>query len=529
MLMKNNFYKIIVALLFSFGAHTLNAQLVVKDSESYKLLEEHIGSKTVELLQNTQQASNYIREKPYLAYPRTMYHFTFNNHLDNGLSEHQLDSLNYLLNNIYLDIYSIIQSRDILHYQSPYQQQGIVEKYDSICVLLNNLYPYISEYKSNKKPLHHSSNISLCVLTGINQIVSIDISPVSWVERTLIFSELTYNTVTTMPIQDDAKDGLAGHKQITKVDVYYNENRQVAMDVNISLETNQQIFEAHYVAGMGSEKRRSKYRKFFSGTKEENSEKWFQYRFSSKLPEECFCEGKEYCPITFLLMKYNIHEGSGMGQNIFSGNYCFPFVDEIREIKIGFTEYHWYPNKAAYDDYIKLSGIELIPTGWEYIWYPDGRLFSKNFYATPFFPENGEYGRPNSTGMVIDPENVIDFETYDVIGTVGTKYNILGNTIVYQDSISDIMWREHYFTVDDTLLQKQKIIYNYNGTVDTIKTNFSKYATNFAYTEAAILFGQHSTGIPWPLKDSKKKESTDSNRALYRINGKQKMIFIPYK
>lgn len=517
--------RIIFVLIATTGSLTLRAQVVVESPESYNNLSKHIGKLPAERLQYCKKLVKMIKEQPSAGIMKNFSIDCYNK----GLSEHQIDSLNFLLNNIYINVYSALQSRDVLRYQNPYQQKGFVELYDSISGILNSLYPYTFSYNANRKG-SYDEYLEIWLLSGINQVVCLTLYPDRWKEQILVFSELTYNTVTITRIPDDAKDGLGGHSQITKIDLYYNENQQVSMDVGISLENSQNIFEGHYVVEFGTEKDRKEFNQYFfkTDTRLERIVRSFK-----DTPRYCFCNAEEYCPITYLInssqtdRSYLYPVSDGYGVNIFNGDNCFPYVDVIKEIGVGFTEYHWYPDKAAFDNYIKLDGLELIPTGWEYIWYPDGRMFSKNFYLTPYFPEEGRYGKPESTGLVINNENV--FEDDKLIGMVGVVYNRFGKTIINESPVDGRIIREQYYIIEDTIIRKNHIYYNSDGTIDTVYTGFSDNVHDFMFVEASLLFGKHWTGITWPLKKSKNKDSLYEEKKLYHIKSDENTIFIPLR
>lgn len=474
----------------------------LNDSTYFHQLKDHIGDRTVRHIFETKNRYNSIKSNEKITMSLAPYDYIWRNA---GFTQEQNDSVNTLLNQIYINVYDRISKRDIIRYPHAYAQLGYVEFYDSVVAQISNL---SAEYV----PIQ---TFTLTAHNDLNEFILISIGSEKWSESTIDFSSITYNCSITTSIDSDAIEGLANHIQLTSLRFFYNELQQLELDIDISLETGQRIVESHYVAAFCDNKTSKKVKK--------NPEKSaLQYPY-----KKCFCDGEDFCPITYLLVKYNTYPVSNNA--LFQVGSGFPNFIEVNKTQNIEQEFELLYNPYRGEN-LSVSGIELVPTGWERVWYPDGGLYSRKFYTTPYFVEQGEYGKTELSGVILDSSNKVVPTSYGIYLNGFESELIcysLGNIELIQRSSDSLYYTLNSSFVKDSVVWLEFIRFSLYEKSDTIIVNTHETIENLSII--LLIHGpEYEPGIKWPLKDRDQRES----ERLYHIlsTGKEtKIIFFPNK
>jgi hypothetical protein len=476
-----------------------------KDSSYFYTLKDHIGEQAVSDILSTKRRYDAIKSNSSFIPSLSPYGYSWSNA---GFTKQQNDSVSTVLNRLYLIVYDVIKKRDVVRYPHANAQKGYVEFYDSIVSQINRL---SSDYVDIQ-------NLSLIVHNDLNQFILFSIGPDKWYESTIDFSSITYNCSITSPIDSNAEDGLANHIQLTSLNFFYNESQQLELDIDISLETGQRILEAHYVAGFCNAKTRKKVKK--------NPEK----RVEEYPYKKCFCDGEDYCPISFLLVKYNTYPVSlKLLFQVGSGFPNYFAVDKIQNIEQNFELLY----NAYRGEELSVSGVELVPTSWEKVWYPDGRLYSRKFYSTPYFAEQGEYGKPSLSGMAVDSGSAKTPNVYSIYldqeFTINKIYFTLGEVNFIQQSSDSC-----YYTLNRTFIKDSSVwleFLSYCPNKDSNDTLFVNTHENIGDIAIIIfIFGpEHVPGIQWPFSYKNLRKEEENLYHIFDLEKDDSIIFFPIK
>lgn len=472
------------------------------DSIYFHQLKDHIGVRTVQHILDTKNRYNSIKSNEEIGLSLAPYDYLWRNA---GFTQGQNDSVSTLLNQIYIDIYDRISKRDIIRYPYANAQKGYVEFYDSVVTQMRSL-------SAKYVPVQ---TITLTRHNGLNEFILISIGSEKWCESVIDFSSITFNCSITTSINSDSKEGFENHLQLTSLHFYYNETQQLELDIDISLETGQRIFETHYVAAFCDKKTSKRVKK--------NPEKSaMQYPY-----KKCFCDGEDFCPITYLLVKYNTYPVSNNA--LFQVGSGFPNFIEVNKIQNIEQEFELLYNPYRGEN-LSVSGIELVPTGWERVWYPDGRLYSRKFYTTPYFVEQSEYGKPELSGIILDSSNKVAPTSYGIYLNGFESELIcysLGTIELIQRSSDSLYYTLNSSFVKDSVVWLEFIRFSLHEKSDTIIVNTHETIENLSII--LLIHGpEHEPGIKWPLKDRDRRE----DERLYHIlstGKKTKIIFFPNK
>lgn len=497
-------YRISLSIAFLFSVSISDAQFsAVPDTTLYAQLKDQLGKNIAGSLLNSYYFYSLIKENANYRngknkfFPQEgiilkgtpVYESIFN---PDGKSRDvwidkdtiRIRNIKRELEDVLVLLYDSLRQRDIIRYANPYLQERYVKLYDHCANRIGKIYPPTHRQDTI---LNNDEIISLTVLTDVNQVVNVKIGRYWWVERTLEFSEMSYNVVETKTIPGNANDGLANHKQITSVNLYYNEDRQLGVDISISLENGQRLLDTHYAGGFGNEKTRRRYRK----EKEKNPP-----GTDNKYPP-CFCDGQDYCPITHLVNKYEIYGGGGTN-NLFEHwyGYGWPSIPELHRIH-DCLDFKAANVSNVFDPYLKIGDVELVQRGWHQVWFPDGSLYARKYYAAPFFEEQGEYGNSVLAGMEYAPEKVN--KTGDTERTATRKNLWLVGEKVLEGTASGYM-TEHDHQKNGQW-ERETIFHYEDGRVDTLTAPID--IEKETWLAALRYLTTYEPGILWPVKLSR--------------------------